>query len=153
MKTIVLGIALAISAAALADEGAKKATKAKAPVMTNAADMKFTAPEGTPAGIQMAPLWGDMSKGAYGVMTKFAAGVKNPLHWHTNDVKVVIVKGTFLAGPDDVSAKEYGPGSYLFIPGGKKHVSGCKEGAECLLFQEGPAKFDLIPAGGTQATK
>ena len=111
MKTIVLGIALAISAAALADEGAKKATKAKAPVMTNAADMKFTAPEGTPAGIQMAPLWGDMSKGAYGVMTKFAAGVKNPLHWHTNDVKVVIVKGTFLAGPDDVSAKEYGPGA------------------------------------------
>jgi hypothetical protein len=31
------------------------------------------------------------------------------------------------------------------IPGGMKHASSCAAGAPCVLFQMGPAKFDVKP--------
>jgi quercetin dioxygenase-like cupin family protein len=153
----VLGAALLVCAAAFADETPKTATRAKPAVMMSLADLKFTAPEalppGAPAGVQIARLWGDMSKGAYGLMVKFPPGSKNAPHWHTNDVRVIVIEGTLVAGPDESSMKEYGPGSYLLFPGGMRHVNGCKEGAECIALQEGSAKFDMHPAGRAQANK
>jgi hypothetical protein len=34
---------------------------------------------------------------------------------------------------------------YFFVPANMKHSSSCAPGAPCVLFQEGPGKFDVKP--------
>ena len=132
--------------------GAPVARKPKSAMAMSATDLKWhEVPESH--GVQMAPISGNAMKGAYKSMAKFPADSHHPLHSHSNDLTTVVVSGTFLYGADDASAKEYGPGSYVQIPGGKQHVSGCKAGAECTLFQMGAGKFDMTPAGGADAKK
>jgi quercetin dioxygenase-like cupin family protein len=149
-----------LATAALADEPAKPATdaasapgarakpgkKGKFTVVVSASELKWNAPPDA-HGVQIATIRGNMTKGAYRVMVKFPPGTSHPVHTHSGDVEVVVISGTFLYGADDASAKDLGPGSYAFIPGGTKHISGCKAGAECLVFQSGTEKFDMTPVG------
>ena len=77
------------------------AQAAKAPVFIPAADLKWAPldPAGAP-GVTIADVWGDHTKGAFGAFTKFPAGFKAPLHTHTSDFKIVIIKGTFIQAPE-----------------------------------------------------
>jgi beta-alanine degradation protein BauB len=96
-------------------------------------------------GVQVANVSGDIMKGAYSAFAKIPGGNVHPLHTHTKDVKTVVVSGTFLVGPEGGPEKSFGPGSYIMIPGGMKHTSACAQGPACVLFQEGPGKFDMKP--------
>jgi oxalate decarboxylase/phosphoglucose isomerase-like protein (cupin superfamily) len=96
-------------------------------------------------GVKVAKLWGDMNKGPYGCLVKFTAGNNHPLHYHTSDVKLIVLSGTWLYTPEGGTETKMGPGSYLLIPGGVKHSSGSSSDGECTIFQEGSAKFDLLP--------
>ncbi len=162
-KTILA--ALCLATAALADEPAKAeakpaeaaakpaeaaakptvAKKAKAAMMIAPADLKWVDVPNM-KGIQFAPLWGDAQKGAHGRFIKFAAGTDNPLHHHSSDLKSVVVSGTFYTGADAAAAKDLGIGSFALVPGGWKHVSGCRAGADCVIFEESGGKFDYVPA-------
>ena len=93
-------------------------------------------------GVTQTVLWGDPSKGKYGAITKFAPGTMHKLHTHTNNIKIVVISGTFVYKTDEGEWK-LGPGSYLLQPGGKKHISGTTEEG-CTFFQEGSNKFDMI---------
>jgi quercetin dioxygenase-like cupin family protein len=146
-----------LATAALADEPAKPTTdaggargksgkKSKFVVVVSPPELKWNAPPDA-RGVEIATIRGNMTKGAYRVMVKFPAGTTHPVHTHSGDVEVVVISGTFLYGADDASAKDLGPGSYAFVPGGTKHVSGCKAGAECVVFQSGTEKFDMTPVG------
>jgi quercetin dioxygenase-like cupin family protein len=104
-------------------------------------------------GVQVANVTGDVMKGAYSAFAKIPAGQKHPLHTHTNDTKLVVVSGTFLIGPEGGPEKKLAPGSFAVVPGGFKHTSSCAEGAPCLLFQEGAAKFDMKPVDEKTAAK
>jgi quercetin dioxygenase-like cupin family protein len=118
----------------------------KEPVMVTPEELKWVdVPES--GGVQVASVSGDVFKGAYSAFAKIPAGQKHPLHTHTSETKLVVVSGTFLIGPEGGPEKKMGPGSYAVIPGGMKHTSSCAEGAPCLLFQEGPGKFDMKPVG------
>ena len=97
-------------------------------------------------GVQIAPLWGDLHKEAHGAMVQFPAGIRHPLHTHTSSLRIVIVSGNFLYGPEGGPEQAYGPGSYLMIPGGLRHTGGCTAAAPCILFQEGLGRFDVKPA-------
>ena len=44
-------------------------------------------------GVSMAVIWGDSDKGAHATFTKFAPGVDNGMHSHTNDIWIVGIKG------------------------------------------------------------
>jgi len=92
----------------------------------------------------MASLWGNYETGAYGGLTRFVPGFDAGMHTHTNDVRIVVIKGAYLY-KDAAGEKRVGPGDFLLIPGGTKHWSGgdAKEGA--LFFDEMDGKFDLIP--------
>jgi quercetin dioxygenase-like cupin family protein len=149
---MVLG-AICLATAALGDEATKSAKKMKAPVTKTAADMVWA--DMPVKGVQSAPLWGDMSKGAYGALIKFPAGTLVPLHSHSSELKLVVISGTLYTGADAASAKDLGPGSYGLQPAGWKHITGCRPGADCLFFTEGSGKFDLKPVGGAapEATK
>jgi anti-sigma factor ChrR (cupin superfamily) len=96
-------------------------------------------------GVSMAAIWGDADKGAHATFTKFVPGFDAGMHTHTNDVWIVVVKGAYLY-KDEAGDKRVGLGSFLRVPGGKKHWSGGdpKEGA--LFYEESSGKFDLIPA-------
>ena len=112
----------------------------KEAVIRPAEDIKWEQLKGAPPGVMTAKLWGDQNKGAYGGFTKFPAGFTSPLHYHTNDIKLVVIQGAYT-----YNGKKYGPGSYLFIPGGDKHVSGGVDDSESIFFIEQPGKFDLKP--------
>jgi len=121
------------------DASAQKKMKKEA-VLWAAEDLKWEALAGAPPGVMSVMLWGDNTKGAYGGFTKFPAGFKAPLHYHTNDMKIVVIKGAYT-----YNGKKYGPGSYVYVPGGVKHESGGVEDSETIFFIEQSGKFDLKP--------
>ena len=100
----------------------------------------------TVKGAWAATLWGDPSKGAYGALRKVSAGMDLGMHSHSFDQKVVGVSGTFEFQVEGEAMKELGPGSYVMTPAHVKHSSKCKEGADCIYFEEQPGKSDFIPA-------
>jgi hypothetical protein len=116
------------------------------PVMLSFADMKWTElPERK--GMQFALLSGDPKAGAYTQIRKVPAGTDNPLHSHSSEIKNVIISGVWYTGIDTASAKDFGPGSIVVMPGDWVHVSGCRSGSDCVFYQEGKGKFDFNPAG------
>ena len=103
--------------------------------------------DGPMKGVHVAKLWGDWMKGGpYGVLVKFDAGLMNPLHKHTQSLKIVVSSGTFVHQPAGGAETKLGPGSYLVQAGGQNHISGCAPGADCEFFMTSADKFDLIPA-------
>jgi hypothetical protein len=94
-------------------------------------------------GISKATLW-QTPTGAYGAFTRCSPNTQNALHTHSHDLKMVIISGTWNYGTDSGLSK-LGAGSYLVIPGGRKHTSGC--GADgALFFEQSDAAFDMTPA-------
>jgi hypothetical protein len=96
-------------------------------------------------GMQFALLSGDPTKGEYTQMRKVPAGTDNPLHAHSSEIKNVVISGVWYTGTDAASARDFGPGSVVVMPADWVHVSGCRGGSECVLFQEGKGKFDFKP--------
>ena len=93
-------------------------------------------------GISKAVLW-QTPTGAYAALTRLAPNTQNPLHTHTHTIKMVIISGSWNYGTES-GVMKLGPGSYLVVPGGRKHTSGSgPEGV--LFFEESDGAFDLIP--------
>ena len=121
---------------------ATKTDQAKMPVVWSAAEMKWS---DNPAikGAKIAVLWGDPKTGAYGALKTLPAGATIGMHTHTQDQKVIMLSGTVLLTIEGGAAKEFGSGSYAFIPGGTKHTADCKPGADCMYFEEQPGASDI----------
>ena len=123
---------------------AQKKMKKEA-VLWAAENVKWAAMKNAPPGVMVANLWGDVSKGAYGALVKLPAGFDTPLHSHTHDMKLVIISGAMIHIPEGGKEESYGQGSYLFIPGGDRHITRIPKDEPCLLFQESGGMFDLKP--------
>lgn len=137
--------ATAPKAKAVAGSGAHKA------VIMPAADLKWTEIDPATPGTQIADVWGDHTKGAFGAFIKFPAGFSAPLHTHTHDIKLVVVSGTWIHGPEGKPEVRLGPGSYFMQPGGNyRHTTACDQASECLTFIQSNGKFDLKPVGGAK---
>jgi quercetin dioxygenase-like cupin family protein len=148
MKRLTVYIALVVAGLILLGTTEASAQKKMAKTLWAAEDLKWEAMQGGPPGVMTALLRGDQTKGAYEGLTKFPAGFKAPLHTHTYDTKIVVIKGAYT-----YNGKNYGPGSYLFIPGGDKHVSGGTADSETIFFMEQPGKFDMKPVEPPKAKK
>ena len=146
-KLVVSGVtALLIVVASLGvAQAQKESSKNEKDVIYAAAEQVTFSPSPTAAGVSMAVLWGDPNKGPHGTFTKFAPGYDAGMHTHTSDVWLVVIKGAYLYKDDEVE-KRVGPGDFLRVPGGHKHWSGGDKAEGALFYQEGSAKFDLIPA-------
>ncbi len=151
-----LALLCIVPLAALAEEttkaGGKKAKPAKMVVVTPS-DAKWMEVPGPVKGIQIATIRGKFGKGAHATLMRFPAATENPLHTHTHTLRSVVISGTFYQGDDPTSAKDFGPGTYFETPDHWKHVSGCRPGAECLLYEESSGKFDFKPVGGKKVTR
>ncbi|MDQ2870503.1 MAG: DUF4437 domain-containing protein [Acidobacteriota bacterium] len=139
---------LAAAVLAQASGGAKsksgsKAGASRAVILPNS-DEKWADLSGDSPGVKIADLWGDHTKGAFGALIKFPAGFSAPLHTHTNGMKIVIVSGTWIHGPEGKTETRLGPGSYLMQPGGSyRHTTTCDKASECEIFLESAGKFDV----------
>lgn len=140
---LVVVVVTAVALAIYAQQG----DSAKMPTMVSLDDMKWTTLPERP-GMQFALLSGDPSSGPYTQMRKVPGGTDNPLHSHSSEIKNVIVKGIWYTGTNAASAKDFGPGSIVIMPGNWVHVSGCRPGSECLFYQEGKGKFDFKASDG-----
>jgi hypothetical protein len=147
-KLFLLMMALSLSTALGEDKVEKSAAAAKSsgtPLMVSFTDMKWTdLPERK--GMQFSVLSGDPKTGEYTQIRKVPAGTDNPLHSHSSELKNVIISGVWYTGSDAASAKDFGPGSVVVMPGKWVHVSGCRPGSDCVFYQEGNGKFDFVPA-------
>lgn len=116
--------------------------KKKELIFVSAKEAEF---EEVSPGASKAIVWGDPVKGPYGAFTKFVPGFDAGIHTHTNDVWLVVLKGTYLY-KDDAGEKRVGPGGFIRIPGRKEHWSGGDTKAGALFYEESSGKFDKIPA-------
>jgi len=126
-------------------------------VVMPASDVKWADldPTGAP-GVKVADLWGNHAKGAFGAFLKLPAGFAVPLHTHTYDIKVVIISGTYIQGPERKPEFRLGSGSYFMQPGGNyRHTTSCDKASDCVLFAESKGPFDLklVDAGKAPAKK
>ena len=119
----------------------RKQPKKKELVFVSAGSAKFK--EIIP-GASRAVLWGNDDTGPYGALTKFVPGFDAGMHSHTNDSRIVVIKGAYLY-KDAAGEKRVGPGDFMWIPGGTKHWSGGDANEGALFYQESSGKFDLIP--------
>ncbi len=133
-------IAVGVGAVAIAFAAGTHAAAKKEITQVAAADLKWETVPDMP--LQHAGPF----KGAKGIECqyhKFPKGFVAPLHTHTADVMSVVVAGKFGSGVEGVEPVLNGPGSYMQIPGGLKHVSKCGADAECILFICQPGAFDV----------
>lgn len=134
---LVSAVGIAVVASSL---GVAVAQSKKEPVFVESAQAEFK--EVVP-GIKKKILWGNQDVGPYGAFTKFDPGLTNPLHTHTNEIRIVVLQGAYIYKPQNGNERRVAAGSYISIPGGDVHVSmgDPKEGA--LFYEESPGKFDL----------
>lgn len=141
MKTIVKGVVLGVLALLLPQSPAQE----KKVVQVDSSKAAFGQVR---PGVSKVVLWGDDTKGPYGAFTKFTPGLTNPLHTHSSDIRIVVLKGAYIYKPEKGEERRVGPGQYLFVPGGDRHVSSGDQKEGVLFYEESSGKFDLNPVPG-----
>ena len=145
MRVFCIALAVVCFSTSMLAQGGGQEGESKAPLMVSFTDLKWVElPERK--GMQFAVLSGDPKTGPYTQIRKVPAGTDNPLHSHSSEIKNVIISGVWYTGKDSASAKDFGPGSLVMMPGDWVHVSGCRSGSECVFYQEGKGKFDFKPS-------
>ena len=94
-------------------------------------------------------VWGNRGEGPSGAFVRFGPG--NPdsatLHAHTNDTRVIGIRGAYIYRSQDGTEIRVGPGQYLFIPGGVPHFSFGDRNEGALFYEESLARFDSYAVG------
>jgi hypothetical protein len=99
-----------------------------------------------PGGVQMATLWGDPMSGPFGALLNVPAGFESPMHRHSNDERVVVVRGAsvhWTEGETRETAQPATAGDFLIMPSGVNHVSAATDEEDCLEFITMDGKFDF----------
>ena len=152
MRLVLAVMALACASIRLIADESAQTPAGRTPFMVSFSELKWVElPERK--GMQFATLSGDPKTGPYTQIRKVPAGTDNPLHSHSSEIKNVIISGVWYTGATPASAKDFGPGSVVIMPGDWVHVSGCRSGSDCVFYQEGKGKFDFKPAAGESSSR
>ena len=152
MKVFFVAAAMVCLGVTLLAQSESQKQESRTPFMVSFTDLKWVElPERK--GMQFAILSGDPKTGPYTQIRKVLAGTDNEMHSHSSEIKNVIISGVWYTGPDAASAKDFGPGSVVVMPGDWIHVSGCRAGTDCVFYQEGKGKFDFKPAVAPASAK
>jgi hypothetical protein len=119
------------------------ASKDPMPV-ANPSEFHWKPKDTLPPGANAAAVYGTPAEGHYDFFGKFPAKYTVPLHWHTNDCSVVMMKGSMVIGGranqmPDVEIKE---GGFFMLPGGMKYTAHCEK--ECIFLVHGEKPFDIF---------
>ena len=81
--------------------------------------------------------------GSYCAFARFPKGFSEPRHFHTNDLHVVVLDGEWGVWAPGAPERFVTAGGYQFIPGGTEHLSRCGPTKDCIVYDCGPAAFDI----------
>jgi quercetin dioxygenase-like cupin family protein len=123
----------------------------KGALLVPAADLKWNdVPD--MAGVQLAAVDGDPSKGPSHFFIKFVGGFSAPLHHHTANHSVTVVAGTLVLTVDG-NEQKLPPGSFFAFSNKAKHATACVAGADCVLSVDARGKWDVLIEGAKTAKK
>jgi hypothetical protein len=142
--TVPLLLAIGFLSQAMADPTSSPQDD-RSPLMQSFESLKWEKLPERP-GMQFSVLTGNPKAGPYTQIRQVPAGTSNPLHSHSSGLTNVVISGVWYTGADDATAKDFGPGSVIYMPGDWLHVSGCRAGSDCVFYQDGDGKFDYKPA-------
>jgi mannose-6-phosphate isomerase-like protein (cupin superfamily) len=153
-KRIVVGLVVA-ALAVVAVQGAfaksqpKPASSAKGMGVVTSSE-GVTWKEVVPGSVSTAQVEGDMAKGPSHFFLKYNAGFVTPVHHHSANHYVSLVKGTLVL---TVDGKDHTlqPGSYFALTGKKSHTARCDGSEDCVMFVDARSPWDVVPE--TEATK
>jgi quercetin dioxygenase-like cupin family protein len=117
----------------------------KGALLVPAADVKWNDVPNF-AGVQMAVLDGDPSKGPSHFLIKFVGGFSAPLHHHTANHFATVVAGTLLMTVDGAEQK-LPAGSFFGFSRKTKHATACVAGSDCILSVDARGKWDVLVEG------
>jgi len=137
-----LGLMTAIVSTGVQRTHAQTAKPANPLILLAPPDIKWQ-PTARPDAMRV-NVWGDSSKGPFTYFSRYEGGWQLPLHFHTNELRGVIVSGTFVIQVSGQPAKELPGGSYFSIPGTTQHTDACKPGAACIVYFSGDAPLDRV---------
>jgi quercetin dioxygenase-like cupin family protein len=140
----VAAVAALLIVASLAVARAQKDSSKDHATYVSANKTTFKSMESSGGAVSRAVLYGDPDKGAHATLTKFKPGYDAGTHYHTNDTRIVVIKGAYLYKDED-GEKRVGPGDFIMVPGGHKHWSGGEKTEGALFYEEGSDKFDFVP--------
>jgi quercetin dioxygenase-like cupin family protein len=104
-------------------------------------------PDGTPLGIRTTDLWGHAAAGPHGSLTTFPAGLAEPLHRHSNGIRVVVISGVMIYVIDGARSRDLGVGSYVSVGADVPHYAQCSDTGPCevIIMQDGPMDVKAEP--------
>lgn len=124
------------------------------PISLRPADLVWVDVPGLPQGSKRTVVRGDAARGPFEAFVRFPDGSELAPHWHTANEFLVIISGSVLFGfgekADKTKAVEYGPGSYIYIPGKTPHWVWAKSELVFLQHYTGPADRHLVSEKANQ---
>jgi hypothetical protein len=113
-------------------------------VVLNPDQLNWQPKKTLPPGANAAVAYGDPSTGSYDFYGKFPAKYTVPMHWHTYDCNVVMIKGSMTIKRDNTPDKKIEQGGFFMLPGMMKYVAYCPK--ECIFLVHGEKPFDIFYA-------
>ena len=132
-------IVLSLSAALMA--GAPMlAAGASSTVVVTKADLKW---KDMGNGVTVAPVSGNMEKGASRFFLKYLVGLVTPKHHHDTDHYVTVVSGTITL---TVEGKEHklGPGAYFALTNKASHTAKVEGNEDAVFFIQADGPWNVV---------
>jgi quercetin dioxygenase-like cupin family protein len=87
---------------------------------------------------------GDPAKGASTFILRAAPNCKVPLHYHTAEEQLIVVRGDVETGMGGVSTRVLQAGGFAMMPGKEKHWFSCNSKEGCLMFVTFDRAYDIF---------
>jgi quercetin dioxygenase-like cupin family protein len=87
---------------------------------------------------------GDPAKGASTFILRAPPNCKVPLHYHTAEEQLIVVRGDVETGMDGVTPRILRAGGFAMMPSKEKHWFTCKSKAGCLMFVTFDRVYDIF---------
>jgi hypothetical protein len=95
-----------------------------------------------PPGAESTILFGDPAKGHYDFYGKFPAKYTVPMHWHSNECNVVIIKGSMVIKRDNAPDITVEQGGFFTLPAKMKYIAYTPK--DCIFLVHGEEPFDIF---------
>ena len=87
---------------------------------------------------------GDPAKGASTFILRAAPDCKVPLHYHTAEEQLIVVRGDVETGMEGVTPRVLQAGGFAMMPSREKHWFTCKSKEGCLMFVTFDRTYDIF---------
>jgi mannose-6-phosphate isomerase-like protein (cupin superfamily) len=109
--------------------------------VANTSDFHWKPKETLPPGALAANVYGDPQRGNYAFSGRFPDKYTVPLHWHTNDCMVVIMKGSMTITRENTGPVDIKEGGFFMLPARMRYTA--QTPTERVFLVWGTSRFDI----------